>query len=442
MEAVIANYTATVKILDDDLVQANENFKGRMEIMNSKKKKRVKNVIKTTLTMMKTPINPEETCHDTTDKTWWQQFKELNYPDNQCLKFMRCSRKTYKYLIEVLSPHLVPRNRVSSDQRNPFQGVSVDKQVALVLSKLTNRDDLVTLSSKFAVPKTTAQRIVHKVVVKICQHLLPLVIKMPDASEAAEIAESFEKQTKFPQIIGLLDTLHVPVYNASGMANAFVNSKLYYSFIAQMIIDSKNCFRDVSIRHPGATTDIKVLTDSNIYRLHKKVIPPETQNINGFKIPYCVIGPCSYPLLPWILTEYTEASTDSELLFNAQIDTARQLGKTAIKRMRARFDIINHPIDISIKVLPQLIGSCFALHNICERLGDFMSEDWLKAATCAANNFDQPEKVPFDDKNIDEVAGEQRDCIKNYFSSFNLLEESTFGFMDYQNIDMLTEEVV
>lgn len=34
MEAVIANYAATVKIMDDDLVQANANFKGRMEFMN------------------------------------------------------------------------------------------------------------------------------------------------------------------------------------------------------------------------------------------------------------------------------------------------------------------------------------------------------------------------------------------------------------------------
>lgn len=81
----------------------------------------MKNVIKTTLTMMKTPMNCEEICYDMTVKTWWEQFKESNYPDNQCLEFMRCSRKTYIYLIDVLSPHIVPRNQVAIGQRTPIK---------------------------------------------------------------------------------------------------------------------------------------------------------------------------------------------------------------------------------------------------------------------------------------------------------------------------------
>ncbi|CAG5104039.1 Similar to At3g55350: Protein ALP1-like (Arabidopsis thaliana) [Cotesia congregata] len=356
MEAMLANYGTTIQLIDNDLARSNEEFKKQMEMSNENKNKRMKSILKTTLTMMKSPGNVQETPDDSSGKTWWEQFKDSGYPDDQCFEFFRCSR------------------------------VPVDKQIAAVLSKISNRDTFGRLSAKFSLYK--------------------------------------------PTLIGIIDTLHIPICNAYGMADAFTNSKNYYSF------------RDVSIRFPGARTDIEILQDSNIYRLHEKVIPPETQSINGMEIPYYVIGPRSYPLLSWLLTEYPMATTNSDLLFNSHIEAASQLRKTAIERMRARFDILNYPIDVNIGILPQLIGCCFALHNICERHGDFLSDERIKSSLIVASNYEQPEKVPYTDKNMCLKGVNQRDCIRNYFVRLDDIDQSTFGYMDYESIDFLTEEVV
>lgn len=160
------------------------------------------------------------------------------------------------------------------------------------------------------------------------------------------------------------------------------------------------------------------------------------------KIPYYVIGPRSYPLLSWLLTEYPMATTNSDLLFNSYIEAASQLRKTAIERMRARFDILNYPIDVNIGILPQLIGCCFALHNICERHGDFLSDERIKSSLIVTSNYEQPEKVPYTDKNMCLKGVNQRDCIRNYFVTLDDIDQSTFGYMDYESIDFLTEEVV
>ncbi|CAD6237152.1 GSCOCG00002168001-RA-CDS [Cotesia congregata] len=442
MEAMLANYGTTIQLIDNDLARSNEEFKKQMEMSNENKNKRMKSILKTTLTMMKSPGNVQETPDDSSGKTWWEQFKDSGYPDDQCFEFFRCSRKTYVYLIEKLSPYIEPKAGMTVHHRSSKNGVPVDKQIAAVLSKISNRDTFGRLSAKFSLYKPTVHKIMQRFVDIVCKHLLPQVVKMPDSAEAAEIAAAFEQQTKLPQLIGIIDTLHIPICNAYGMADAFTNSKNYYSFVAQTIVDSKNCFRDVSIRFPGARTDIEILQDSNIYRLHEKVIPPETQSINGMEIPYYVIGPRSYPLLSWLLTEYPMATTNSDLLFNSHIEAASQLRKTAIERMRARFDILNYPIDVNIGILPQLIGCCFALHNICERHGDFLSDERIKSSLIVASNYEQPEKVPYTDKNMCLKGVNQRDCIRNYFVRLDDIDQSTFGYMDYESIDFLTEEVV
>lgn len=40
------------------------------------------------------------------ESNWWEKFVKEGYPDDKCLRYFKCSRKTYMYLIETLKPHI------------------------------------------------------------------------------------------------------------------------------------------------------------------------------------------------------------------------------------------------------------------------------------------------------------------------------------------------
>lgn len=55
---------------------------------------------------------------------WWEVFVKEKYPDDKCLKYFKCTRKTYTFLIEALKPYLAPK-----------VGTKLDRDAALYLRK-------------------------------------------------------------------------------------------------------------------------------------------------------------------------------------------------------------------------------------------------------------------------------------------------------------------
>lgn len=43
------------------------------------------------------------------ESDWWIDFVKKNYPQEQCLKNLKCSRKTYLYLVKFLKPYTTPK---------------------------------------------------------------------------------------------------------------------------------------------------------------------------------------------------------------------------------------------------------------------------------------------------------------------------------------------
>ncbi|XP_012278263.1 protein ALP1-like [Orussus abietinus] len=375
-------------------------------------------------------------------ENWWEIFVQERYPDERCIECFKCSRKTYIYLTKILRPHIRPKVGVIPQLAalNMLKGVSVEKQVAVMLFKMARNSDYAVVSGMFGIHKSTVHKVFHKAIKGINTHVLRKIINMPKEEELQKITQEFEQRHRIPQIIGTIDSIHIPICPPAAMVDKFTNSKQYSSFVLQAVVDSTSCFRDISIRHPGSIDDSLVLEDSNIFKFADRVIPPTTRNVNGVDVPYKIIGSINYPLLWWLLTGYDIPTTQSELLFNEYMQKINDYVQVAFDRLRARFIILSQSIDVSFKLAPQIIAACCAVHNICERHEDLFIEDWLNEAKLFAEKFPQPDREK-EIKDFESPIMAHRDALKDYFETQLLLENASYGYVDNENIDLLTEQI-
>ncbi|XP_003428014.1 putative nuclease HARBI1 [Nasonia vitripennis] len=349
---------------------------------------------------------------------WWDAFVKDNYSNEKCLQYFKCSRKTFTFLVKLLKPHIAPKIG-ALDSDSPLylrKGVSVDKQVAVLLYKLTTCVDYVGISKKFKIHKTTIHKILYKSVIAINKYLLHSTISMPKPEEAEIICNDFEQAYKLPQIIGAMTLAHIPISSPINLNYKFLNSKLYPSFVLQTVIDSNFLFRDVSVRHAGATEPQLIIADSNIYKYSHKVMPPEKRNIGGIDISYKIIAPAPGPLYRWLLNSYDEETTKEETRFNNCLEEIRNYADSVISRLRSRFLILSHMMDLSYKVAPQVIAACCIIHNICERNGDTFLDEWLTESADRLKRYPQPDMQEGWEK-AEKVVLDERDILKDYVNS-------------------------
>ena len=96
-------------------------------------------------------------------------------------------------------------------------------------------------------------------------------------------------------------------------------------------------------------------------------------------MPLLVLGGPAYPLLPWLMKPYLETSstTPQERNFNYRQSRARMVVVNAFGRLKGRWRCLLKRIDSNLINIPNMIGSCVVLHNICEMYGDHCSNEWI-----------------------------------------------------------------
>ncbi|XP_014204362.1 putative nuclease HARBI1 [Copidosoma floridanum] len=361
---------------------------------------------------------------------WWDDFVKGNYNNEQCLKHLKCSRKTYLFLVNFLMPYTKPKIGASNDNDIYLRkGVEVEKQVAVLLFKLTTNADYITISKKFKIHKTTIHKIIYKCVTALNKYLLHDVISMPKKEEVEFMAKDYECSYKIPQIIGTMTIVHIPISSPLLLNYQFLNARLYASFVLQSVVDSNNFFRDVSVRHAGAAELHTVLADSNIYKYWKKVIPPAKSNFNGTNVSYKIVGPAQGPLFSWLLNNYSPPATISDLFFNTKLEEIRAHANSVITRLRSRFSILSQPMDLSYKVAPQIIAVCCIIHNICEKNNDIFLEEWQDECKAFLKKYPQPGMNAEWEQPSDKVR-EERDALRDYANNQDNNAEPTEDLLE------------
>ncbi|CAH1972339.1 unnamed protein product [Acanthoscelides obtectus] len=137
------------------------------------------------------------------------------------------------------------------------------QQILLVLRFCATGCMLQTVGDFTGIHKTTACRIVKRVI-GIFAALAAEYIHMSNTQEEIdEVKRKFYTIAKFPRVIGAIDCTHVKII-FPGRANAeyFRKRKGHFSINVQVVADPNLLIRNIVARWPGSTHDQTILKNS------------------------------------------------------------------------------------------------------------------------------------------------------------------------------------
>ncbi|KAK3920201.1 Protein ANTAGONIST OF LIKE HETEROCHROMATIN PROTEIN 1 [Frankliniella fusca] len=341
---------------------------------------------------------------------WWDNvFPHMD--DEEFLENFRMKRLTFQYLCDSL------RHRLQHEYNpiNGVQGLSVEKTVAIAIYKLSSLAEYKLIGNQFGVHKSTVHNCLYAFCIAVTEELKNEHIRMPDSAEAKVIAQKFEGMTHIPQIIGAIDGSHIPITGPVDGRADFTNRKGYCSFVLQGLVDCNYLFRDISIKVPGCAHDATVFRLSNLFKNREEMIAKGAKEVDGMQVPFFIVGDPAYPLLPWLIKNYsydgnTTAAMDN---FNAHMNQGRIVVENAFGRLKGRWRSILRQSDIEFTFIPTLVATCCILHNIIEKNKDEYRCSWNEEVQNERDVPPQPDLEVYDEEN-EPVGADIREHLSGY----------------------------
>ena len=305
---------------------------------------------------------------------WWESVVNSSFEPYDWVTNFRMSKATFMYLCDEI------RDKIARTDTEMRKCISVELRVAVTLWFLATNADYRTISHLFGLSQASVCLIRREVCCAIVKELLPKYIKVPFGSKLTSVLNGFAKRG-FPHCGGAIDGTHIPIEAPQDSPSDYYNRKGWHSVILQAMVDDRANFTDIHVGYPGRVHDAHVLSNSELFAKGERgdLFERRQKVIQGTTVPVLVIGGPAYPLRPWLMKPYinTGSLCTSQRNFNYQLSKTRVIVEHAFGRLKGRWRCLRKKLSVAIEDIPEVVGACCVLHNLCQAHGEAFDEHWL-----------------------------------------------------------------
>ena len=182
-----------------------------------------------------------------------------------------------------------------------------------------------------------------------------------------KIAQEFEEQWQFPNVIGSIDGKHVNIKCPPNSGSLYFNYKNQYSIVLLGIADAKAKFIAFDLGAHGSCSDGGILKNCRIGELceSENIPPPRTVGTYLDNVPYFLIGDEAFALSPNLMKPYPHrTAVGDEKIFNYRLSRARRIVENAFGVMSSRFRILLRTFELKVPNVILVTRACIALRNM------------------------------------------------------------------------------
>ena len=304
---------------------------------------------------------------------WWERVVNPTFTASDWLNNFRRSRITFLYLC----------NEITKKDTEMRPAISVEKRVALTLWFLATNADYRTIGHLFGVSKASVCVIRKQVCRAIVNVLLRKYIALPSGSALATVLNGFA-QKGFPHCAGAVDGTHIPIEAPQDSPADYHNRKGWHSIILQ------GRFTDINVGWPGRVHNARVFHNSGLFSRGESgtLFPNNSMIINGTNVPVVIIGDPAYPLRPWLMKLYVNTGhlSSEKLVFNNRLSKARVVVEHTYGRLKGRWRCLRSKLAVQVIDVPELVGACCILHNICQLHQEGFDDEWMDQDGCSCDS--------------------------------------------------------
>lgn len=337
----------------------------------------------------------------------WRAVMEKGLTNSDWIESFRVTKSTFGYLCDHLRPV------IEQTDADMHRVIPAEVRLAMTLWRLGSSCEYGSIEKIFGVSHATICQVVREVCQAVVSILTPKFVAVPRGDVLRDTVKRFEQRYGIPQLAGVIGAFHVAILPPNERTGQYYNTKGWHSVVLQAVVDSDRCFWDLNIGSPGNSSDGQVLLTSELYEwgTEGSLFPNITKYVDGKEAPLHLLGPRSYPLLPWLMTPFSDQSRPERAELNKQFSSALSAAKVAFGHLKGRWCCLLKRNDADLSFLPTLIAACCTLHNICESRGDPFHEHWLEEA--AEEELEQPSECEEDEVEPETASEEMRDALAN-----------------------------
>ena len=226
-----------------------------------------------------------------------------------------------------------------------------EKVLACGLLRLAHGNSYETIGPALNVGRSTAIEACQDVV-EALYDLRNEYIEFPTTvAETMRCIETFTDKSRLPNIVGAIDGTHIKIVAPRDSAVDYFSRNQLHDFIIQAVADGKGLFLDFAAGYPGSIHDARVYRNSLLYLRANNgdILKEPVERIGITDIQPYLVGDSAYPISPWLMKPYPEATRDpGEITFNKELSSARVTIECAFGCLKSRWRILQKRLDSRI----------------------------------------------------------------------------------------------